>query len=145
MGKLWAFILTASMLWAAAPALAGEKDYFTRLVVPVVNQNEQMVVLVLDGTATIPGRRYLDAGRAVTLEASDPARDGQRLEHQHILDINRLDHGVEPWCRVGIKTANDAGRPGSVLTYCSAVSSDQRCTLQVYNEAQVCWVLVTVH
>ncbi|MBU1275420.1 MAG: hypothetical protein KJ720_08595 [Proteobacteria bacterium] len=137
--------MTASLLWISATALAGEEAKFTRLVIPVVNQNELMVLLDLDGTVTTPGRRYLDAGHSVTLKTSDPALDGQRLEYQHTLDISRVDQGIEPWCRVKIKTVNDAGRPGSVLTYCSAASSDQRCALQVYNEAQVCWVLVTVH
>lgn len=144
MGKFWATIVAVSLLWAAAPALAEDAGGFTRVVIPVINQNQEMVVLTLDGTVTTPGRRYLDTGHAVTLEASDPARDGLRLEYEHVLDVSQVSQGIEPWCRVKIKTVNTAGRPGSALIYCAAAATSDRCVLQIYNEAQVCWVLVQV-
>ncbi|MBU1155188.1 MAG: hypothetical protein KKC30_05705 [Proteobacteria bacterium] len=144
MTKFWAAILAVILLGTAAPAMAEGESYFTRLVIPVVNQGEEMVVLSLDEKITTPGHRYLDKKRAVTLSVNDPARDGLRLEHEHFLIISQVEEGIEPLCRVKLKTANTAGRPGSLLTYCAASSNDERCRLQVYSEAQVCYVLVTV-
>ena len=144
MAKLWSAILAVSLLLAAAPALAEDADKYTRLVIPVVNQSDEMAVLSLDKKVTTPGSRYLDAKHAVTLGVNDPARDGLRLEYEHILHISQVDKGIEPLCRVRINVANTAGRPGSLLTYCSAASNDLRCRLQVFSEAQVCYVLVTV-
>lgn len=144
MAKFWTAMLAASLLWAAAPVWAEEAGSHTRLVMPVVNHSGTMLVLDLDRKVTTPGRRYLDQGRSVTLQADDPARDGLSLRYTHDLIISQVQEGVEPWCRVSVHTANTAGRPGSLLTYCAAASTSPRCRLQVYNEAQVCWVLVTV-
>ena len=144
MGKLWAVILAVSLLGFAALARAEEPTGFTRVVIPVVNQTDGLAVLSLDGGTTLPGHRYLEAGRAVTLEARDPAQVNQRSEHEHILNFSLVRQGVEPWCSVKVKTANTAGRPGSLLTYCAAAASDEHCALQVYSEAQVCWVLVQI-
>lgn len=144
MAKLWSAILAVSLLLAAAAALAEDAGKYTRLVLPVVNQSDEMVVLSLDEKVTTPGRRYLDSKHAATLGVNDPARDGLRLEYEHILHISQVDKGIKPLCRVRIKTANTAGRPGSLLTYCSAASNDLRCQLQVFSEAQICYALVTV-
>ncbi|MBU4565638.1 MAG: hypothetical protein KMY53_04500 [Desulfarculus sp.] len=144
MTKFWAAILAVILLGAAAPAMAENESSFTRLVIPVVNQGQEMVVLSLDEKITTPGHRYLGKKRAVTLSVDDPAFDGLRLEYEHVLIISLVEEGIEPLCRIKMKTANTAGRPGSLLTYCSAASNDERCQLQVYSEAQVCYVLVTV-
>ena len=73
MAKLWAAILAVSLLLAAAPALAEDAGKYTRLVIPMVNQSNEMVVLSLDKKVTTPGSRYLDAKHAVTLGVNDPA------------------------------------------------------------------------
>ena len=144
MAKFWSAILAVSLLWAAVPALAEDASKYTRLVIPVVNQSDEMVVLILDKKVTTPGRRYLDAKHAVTLGVNDPAHDGLRLEYEHVLHISQVDKGIEPLCRIKVKTANIAGRPGSLLTYCSAASNDRHCRLRAFSEAQVCYVLVTM-
>ena len=144
MAKLCSAILAVSLLLAAAAALAEDAGKYTRLVIPVVNQSGEMAVLSLDKKVTTPGRRYLDTKHAVTLSVNDPAQDGLRLDYEHLLDISQVDKGIKPLCRVKVKTANTAGRPGSLLTYCSAASNDLRCRLQVFSEAQVCYVLITV-
>ena len=144
MGKFCILIAALGLLLGATVVLAQEQATCTRLVIPVVNQTQGMLLLDLDGLTTTPGRRYLDEGKSVALVATDQASEDRRLDYEHTLDISRVDHGIEPWCRVKIKTANAMGRPGALLTYCVAASSNEDCSLQVYNDAQVCWVLVTV-
>ncbi|MCB2191343.1 MAG: hypothetical protein KQI62_07240 [Deltaproteobacteria bacterium] len=145
MAKFWVAILAVCLLGVSASALAQDAQPHTRLVIPVINQGDEMVVMDLDHKVTKPGSRYLAKKHSATVSLNDPARQGRRLSYDHTLVISRVTHGIESLCRIKIHTSNIAGRPGSRLTYCSAASDDERCRLELYNEAQVCYVLVTVH
>lgn len=144
MRKTFAALLAASLLWAAAPALAEGPALYTKLVIPVVNQSGAMLLLRLDGEVKTPGHHYLDRGKSVTLTAMDPARQGPRQNYQHVLAVSQGNGGFGPVCRVTVDTANQVQDGNSRQLYCAATADDGACQLQVYSEAQVCFVLVTV-
>jgi hypothetical protein len=144
MFRVFAALVAASLLWAAAPARAGEPAAFTRLVIPVVNQSGAMLLLRLDGVVKTPGHHYLGQGKSVTLTAVDPAREGPRQNYQHVLAVSQGGGGFGPVCRVTVDTANQVQGTNSRQLYCAATADDDACQLQVYNEAQICFVLVTV-
>ena len=144
MAKMFAALVAASLLWAAAPARAEGQAFFTKLVIPVVNQSGAMLLLSLDGKTDTPGRRYLDQGKSVTLTALDPARQGPRQRYQHVLAVSQGNGGFGPVCRVTVDTANQVQGGNSRQLYCAATADDDACQLQVYNDAQACYVLVTV-
>lgn len=121
-----------------------EPAAFTKLVIPVVNQSGAMLLLRLDGKVKTPGRHYLDQGKSVTFTALDPAREGPRHDYQHVLAVSQGSGGFGPICRVTVDTANQLQDGNSRQLYCAATADDGACQLQVYSEAQVCFVLVTV-
>lgn len=144
MAKMFAALVAAGLLWAATPATAEGQALYTKLVIPVVNQGGAMLLLSLDGKADTPGHRYLDQGRSVTLTAVDPAREGPRRRFRHVLAVSQGNGGFGPVCRVKVDTANQVQGSNSRQLYCAATADDDACQLQVYSDAQNCFVLVTV-